>query len=51
MNASMTVLSASTDGDTPHITSEWKSDHFSGQSEACVTVADGKVTAFGIPAG
>lgn len=51
MSASMTVLSASTDGDTTHITFDWKSDRFNGQSEAYVTVADGEVTAFRIPAG
>jgi hypothetical protein len=50
MNASMTVLSASTDGDTTHIIFEWKSDRFNGQSEAYVTVADNQVTAFRIPA-
>lgn len=51
MNASMTVLSASTEGDTTHITFDWRSNRFNGQSEAYVTVADDQVTAFRIPAG
>lgn len=51
MNASMTVLSASTDGNTTHITFDWRSDRFNGQSEAYVTVTDNQVTAFRIPAG
>ncbi len=50
MNASMTVLSASTDGDTTHITFDWSSDRFNGQSEAYISVADNQVTAFRIPA-
>lgn len=50
MNASMTVLAASTDGDTTHITFDWESDRFNGQSEAYITVAGDKVTAFKIPA-
>lgn len=49
-NATMTVLSATTDGDTTHITFDWRSDRFNGQSEAYVTVVDGLVTAFRIPA-
>jgi hypothetical protein len=51
MNASVTVLSASTEGDTTRIAFDWKSNRFNGQSEAYVTVADDQVTAFRIPAG
>lgn len=51
MNASMTVLSVSTDEDTTHITFDWESNRFNGQSEAYVTVADNQLTAFRIPAG
>lgn len=50
MRASMTVLSASTEGDTTHITFDWKSDRFNGQSEAYVTVSGDQVGAFRIPA-
>lgn len=49
-NAAMTVLSASTDGDTTHLTFDWSSDRFNGQSEAYITVAGDRVTAFRIPA-
>lgn len=49
MNARITVLGASTDGDVTEIRFDWKSDRFTGESSAFVTVRDGKVTEFRIP--
>lgn len=50
MNARMTVTGASTEGDTTHVTFDWRSDRFNGSSEAYVTVRQGRVTEFRIPA-
>ncbi len=49
MNARMTVLEAATDGDVTEIRFDWKSNRFTGQSTAFVTVVDGKVAEFRIP--
>lgn len=49
MNARMTVLQAATDGDVTEIRFDWKSDRFTGESTAFVTVEDGKVAEFRIP--
>lgn len=49
MSARMTVLDASTDGDVTRLHFDWKSDRFTGESNAYVTVRDGKVAEFRIP--
>lgn len=48
--ARMTVLEATTTGDTTHIVFDWKSSVFNGRSEAYVTILDGLITEFRIPA-
>ncbi|PWD51309.1 hypothetical protein C8046_12210 [Serinibacter arcticus] len=47
--ARMTVVEATTDGDTTMITFDWRSSVFNGRSDAYVTVRDGKVAEFRIP--
>lgn len=49
-NARIEVLEFSTDAGVTHIHFDWSSDRFNGTSEAYVTVADGLVVEFRIPA-
>lgn len=49
--AQMTVLEATTTGDTTHIVFDWKSRVFNGRSEAYVSIVDGLIREFRIPAG
>lgn len=48
--ARMTVLEAVTTGQTTHIVFDWKSRVFNGRSEAYVTIVDGLIIEFRIPA-
>lgn len=48
--ARMTVLEASTSGQTTHIVFDWKSNVFNGRSEAYVTLAGDLISEFRIPA-
>lgn len=48
--ARMSVVEASTEGDTTHIVFDWTSQVFNGRSEAYVTVQNGLITEFRIPA-
>lgn len=48
--AKMTVVEASANGGTTHIVFDWKSRVFNGRSQAYVTVVDGLITEFRIPA-
>ncbi|WP_448785217.1 hypothetical protein [Brucella intermedia] len=48
--ARMTVVEATTTGDTTHIVFDWQSRVFNGRSEAYVTLVDGLVAEFRIPA-
>ncbi|WP_313665042.1 hypothetical protein [Shinella sp.] len=48
--AHLTVIEAATEGPTTHIVFDWKSRVFNGRSEAYVTLADGLITEFRIPA-
>ncbi|WLS05625.1 nuclear transport factor 2 family protein [Shinella oryzae] len=48
--AHMTVVEVATEGATTHIVFDWKSRVFNGRSEAYVTLADGLITEFRIPA-
>lgn len=49
MDARMTILSHSTDGDVTTIRFEWGSHRFNGTSNAIVTVQHGLVKSFRIP--
>ncbi len=49
-NARMTVTDAATDGDVTELVFDWSSRRFNGSSRAFVTVHDGVVTEFRIPA-
>ena len=49
-NARMTVIEATTEGDTTHIVFDWQSRVFNGRSEAYVTLSDGLIVEFRIPA-
>lgn len=49
-HAKMTVVEAATTGDTTHIVFDWQSRVFNGRSEAYVTLADGLIAEFRIPA-
>ena len=46
----MTVVEATTTGDTTHIVFDWQSRVFNGRSEAYVTLVDGLIAEFRIPA-
>lgn len=48
--AKMTVVEATTTGNTTHVIFDWKSRVFNGRSQAYVTVVDGLITEFRIPA-
>ena len=48
--AKMTVVEATTTGNTTHIVFDWKSRVFNGRSQAYVTIVDGLITEFRIPA-
>ncbi|ANG99488.1 hypothetical protein A8A54_18905 [Brucella pseudogrignonensis] len=48
--ARMTVVESTTTGDTTHIVFDWQSRVFNGRSEAYVTLVDGLVAEFRIPA-
>lgn len=48
-NARMTVLTATTDGDTTTLRFDWRSDRFNGESDAIVEVSGDKVASFRIP--
>ena len=48
--AKIGVLTATVDGAVHHLTFTWSSNRFNGESEAYVTVSDGKVSEFRIPA-
>ncbi len=48
--AKMTVVESSTNGDITHIVFDWTSRVFNGRSQAYVTVVDGLITEFRIPA-
>lgn len=48
--AVMTVTGATTTDAITHIVFDWKSRVFNGQSEAYVTIADGLIVEFRIPA-
>jgi len=48
--AKMTVVEATTTGDTTHIVFDWQSRVFNGRSEAYVTLADALIAEFRIPA-
>lgn len=50
MNASMDVTSATTTDSVTHLVFNWSSNRFNGTSEAYVTVSEGKVSSFRIPA-
>ena len=49
MDARMTVLSATTEGDTTTLEFEWSSKKFNGTSTAIVTVGGDRVSSFRIP--
>lgn len=49
MDAQMTVLDATTDGDTTDLEFAWASNKFNGTSTAIVTVRDDLVVGFRIP--
>jgi len=49
-NARMTVLEATTAGQTTHIVFDWQSRVFNGRSEAYVTISDALIAEFRIPA-
>ncbi len=49
MDARMTVLSATTEGDTTTVEFEWSSKKFNGTSTAIVTVEGDRVGSFRIP--
>ncbi|WP_207490322.1 hypothetical protein [Brucella pituitosa] len=48
--ARMAVLEVATKADTTHIVFDWQSSVFNGRSEAYVTIMDGLITEFRIPA-
>lgn len=48
--AKINVLRATHNGDTIEIDFDWRSNVFNGQSKAFVTIADGLITKFRIPA-
>lgn len=48
--AKMTVVEATTTGNITHIIFDWKSRVFNGRSQAYVTIVDGLITEFRIPA-
>ncbi len=48
--AKMSVLDATTTGDTTHIVFDWQSRVFNGRSQAYVTLSDGLIAEFRIPA-
>lgn len=48
--ARMTVIEVTTTGDTTHIVFDWTSRVFNGRSEAYVTLTDGLIAEFRIPA-
>jgi len=47
--ASMTLLSARTDGDTTTVRFDWRSRVFTGQSTGIFVVRDGRLVSFTIP--
>jgi hypothetical protein len=49
-NARMTILEAVTTENTTHIVFDWQSRVFNGRSEAYVTIVDGLIAEFRIPA-
>jgi hypothetical protein len=49
VNAQMTVLTASTDGDTTRVHFEWRSNRFNGESDGIFVVSGDKVASFTIP--
>ena len=50
MNASINITNASTEGTVTRIWFDWRSNRFTGPSEAYVTVTGDKVSEFRIPA-
>lgn len=48
--ARIAVIEAASTGDTAHIVFDWTSRVFNGRSEAYVTLADGLIAEFRIPA-